>query len=234
MLFRSFSIFDQCNLSIVNQNQSIQLVVPPSVNDVFTVITFGSNIILGHGISYMQFKDMLNRTHFKRLNADKQTFLTADVLATATTISVVNASLFDLPSPSSNKPGVIEINGERIEFFTISGNVLGQLRRGTLGTGVPAKHLKGTIVQEIGASETIPIGDQTVTEQYESDGTNILELSFSPNKSSTRWKTLIPSAQSYGQNDEIEVFVGGYFNTTEWLANTNYSIDDIVKVDSYT
>ena len=38
------------------------------------------------------------------------------------------------------------VNGERIEFFKISGNRLSQITRGTLGTGVATIHEAGTDV----------------------------------------------------------------------------------------
>jgi len=137
--------------------------------------------------SYMQFKDMLNRTHFKRLNADKRTTLAVDLLQTDEVIEVTDASLFDLPSPEQNKPGVIDINGERIEFFTVENNTLGQLRRGTLGTGVPTVHSALSIAQELSAGETMPNQDKILVEQYESDGTRFVDLSYLPTKSKN-WK----------------------------------------------
>ena len=51
----------QLNNSIVN-------------NDTLSLITFDSNLVNGsRNIAYMQFKDMLNRTTYKRLSAKKQT-----------------------------------------------------------------------------------------------------------------------------------------------------------------
>jgi len=134
--------------------------------------------------SYMQFKDMLNRTHIKRLRADKQTQLTVALLLTDTTITVTDASTFDIPSPELNKPGVIDINGERIEFFTINGNVLGQLRRGTLGTGILAVHEVSASVQEIGTNETMPYQDNILITEVESDGSQYVDISVFPIKSS--------------------------------------------------
>lgn len=218
-----------------NDYQSIQLATPPTPSDTFVIMTFNNNVITT-GIAYMQFKDMLNRVVFKRLNKNKQTSLLVDLRSTDLTITVADASQFDQPNPALNRPGIIEIRGERIEFFTITGNVLGQLRRGTLGTGVAAIHRAGTIVQEIGASETIPYQDTITTSQIVSDGTNTVPLSFAPAKASTAWNLIngfvssIPAG--YGQNNNLDVFVGGY-NVSEWTPNTVYTVGALVNHGSY-
>lgn len=230
--------------------QSIKLAFYPDVADIFTVITYGSQVLTS-GISYMQFKDMLNRVHYKRLNANKQTRLVNNLLYTDNSIEVEDASNFDRPSVANNKPGIIEIRGERIEFFTLTTKtvgsvttyVLGQLRRGTLGTGVSKVHRAGSYVQDLGPSETIPYTESTLIEQVKSDGTNIVPLSFTPMDPNTGvvqssgWTydtgyiSTIPTG--YGQADDIEVFVGGY-SSMPWVSNKEYTVDDIVEVGSYT
>ena len=216
---------------------SIKLAFYPDPADEFTIITYGSRV-LNSGVSYMQFKDMLNRTHFKRLNANKRTVLVKDLQYLDTYIEVEDASNFDTPSIANNKPGIIEIRGERIEFFTLEPKIvgsittylLGQLRRGTLGTGVSRVHKSGGFVQDIGASETIPYVEKSIVEQVKSDGTNIVPLTFAPalyeeTNATTGIKTSWPS--------DIEVFVGGY-SSIPWTSNVAYKIDDIVEVGSYT
>lgn len=216
--------------------KSIKLTYSPSINDEFTLITYSSNI-LTTGIAYMQFKDMLNRVHFKRLSLNKQTVLTANLNYNDTVIRVADTSNFDAPNPAKNKPGVVEIRGERIEFFSINGNVLGQLRRGTLGTGTPVVHLAGSYVQEIGPSETMPYSEIAFTEQVISDGTNIIPLTIIPSKSTTSWSyangfvSSIP--EEYGQSNDIEVFVGGY-SSVPWAQTVAYAVNDIVEIGSYT
>jgi len=222
---------------------SITLSSTTLVSDQITLITFSSNVLLP-GISYMQFKDMLNRVHFKRLNLNKQTYLKKSLHFNDTTITVADASNFDAPSTVNNRPGIIEIRGERIEFFSLNYDstnqdwVLGQLRRGTLGTGVPPLHNVGSWVQEIGASETIPYTETTVTEQISSTGSNFINLTFTPTLSKTSWSyasgyvSSIPAG--YGQSNDIEVFVGGYDNSVSWTANTNFTAGTIVTNGTYT
>jgi hypothetical protein len=170
--------------------------------------------------SYMQFKDMLNRTHYKRLNKNKQTFIVNQLLQTDIGITVDNATVLDDPNPEGNLPGIIYINGERIEYFAKTGNVLSRLRRGTLGTGVPTAHSSGTSVLNIGISETIPYKDEFVVETFvATDSSNMLYVNYMPDvqpgtiddgsTAYTEWfRSTIPD--NFGQCNEVEVFVAGY------------------------
>jgi hypothetical protein len=203
----------------LNSNKSsITLALVPDSADEFTLITFGSNV-LGSTIAYMQFKDMLNRVIFKRLSLRKQTILAENLSQTDTTITVQDASNFDVPIPELNRPGIIEINGERIEYFSLNTitNVLGQLRRGTLGTSIPTLHKIGTYVQDIGASETVPYLDTAITDQIVADGTNIVPLTFVPAVSSiSQWFT------NFGYN-----LRGNYTDTTQ------YAVKDVVVYNGF-
>ena len=196
--------------------QSIQIQKPLATTDAITVITFPSMPLPQQKLSYMQFKDMLNRVTYVRLNANKVTSLAEDLYWNDLTITVDDASNFDVPNPAGNKPGVIEIRGERIEYFSKSGNVLGQLRRGTLGTGITNINPKGEVVQFIGASEVVPYKDTITNTTLISTGSATLPLAFTPTSA-----------------DAIEVFVGGW-NIQIWEANMPYAMGDIVQVGSYT
>jgi hypothetical protein len=162
--------------------------------DVIQIMLLSDNV--SHGaFGFMQFKDMLNRVHYKRLRKEKSSVLAVDLIQSDIEIIVADGSVFSIPNPDLNLPGIVDINGERIEYFTKVGNVLGQLRRGTLGTGTPTVHVTGTVVQDIGPTETIPYTDRVVIDTIISDGVtrNIGELTYIP------------------QNvNEIDVFVGGY------------------------
>ncbi len=231
--------------------KSIKLAFYPDPADIFTIITYGSKVLTS-GISYMQFKDMLNRVHYKRLNANKRSTLVKNLKYTDSTIEVEDASNFDRPSIPNNKPGIIEIRGERIEFFTLTEKtegltttyVLGQLRRGTLGTGVAYVHRAGSYVQDLGPSETIPYTESTIIEQVKSDGTNIVPLSFAP--MDPQYGLILPELREYDEDfvstipelyfiqpNDIEVFVGGY-SSVPWVSGAEYVVDDIVEVGSYT
>jgi hypothetical protein len=216
---------------------SVTLAIYPDLNDQITLITFGSNVITS-GIAYMQFKDMLNRVIFKRLSASKRTRLLADLNYNDITITVENASGFDLPNPAKNKPGIIMIRGERIEYFSINGNVLGQIRRGTLGTGIPVKHNRGAIVQEIGPSETIPYTEKLITEQIRSTGSNTISTGFVPGGFDTTWtykgSSMTISDATNLASSAVEVFAGGYSANVEWTPLTFFSAGTLISVGEYT
>ena len=126
------------------------------------VITSFADITAKQLIGYRIFQDMLGRTHYKRLSASNTTQLATALALTDLTIEVTNASVLTPPNPSLNIPGVIYIAGERIEFFTITGNTLGQIRRSTLGTGA-IEYAVGTEVIDQGTGQTIPYQDQVQT-----------------------------------------------------------------------
>lgn len=188
--------------------RTIKFKTPFGESDIIDVILFSDNNVT-NGFGFMQFKDMLNRTHYKRINKFKSTRLAKELTQRDTTITVENGDVLTEPNRSINLPGIIEINGERIEYFVKNGNVLSQLRRATLGTGAPAMHKGTSVVLDIGSTETIPYKDEFVVESTIGDGsTNNIELAYAPTKVETDWYTeTIP--ENYGRSDEIEVFVGG-------------------------
>jgi len=85
--------------------------------DKVVIITFSSeklsSTILGHRI----FNDLFNRTHFKRLSKQNTTYLTKPLTFTDTEIFVADLTVLARPSVEANIPGVVIIDGERIEFF---------------------------------------------------------------------------------------------------------------------
>lgn len=109
--------------------------------------------------AYRMFRDMLGRTHYKRLSDYNSTLLAQNLYSTSTSIVVGDASVLTMPDIDQNRPGVILIAGERIEFFTVNGNELGQLRRGTLGTAPRDEFVAGTVVVDQGSLQTMPVRD---------------------------------------------------------------------------
>lgn len=194
--------------------RTIRLVEYPVSSDVIQIIAF-TNTVVSDSFGFMQFKDMMNRTHFKRLNKNKATKLARDLNPFDRSIVVEDSSVLDFPDRMNNRPGIIEINGERIEYFVIDGNELSHLRRGTLGTGIAEVYLSGTVVQDIGFSETIPYKDTIDTVKLTSTGEQVYSLPYIANK------------------DEIEVFVGGYrLKKNDYSLYTDRSYPDSPEGDS--
>ena len=83
--------------------------------------------------------------------------------------------------PDSKNPGVIFIEGERIEYLKKDGQYLKNLRRGTLGTGVKNVYSEGTEVYDQNAAKSLPYKDETLTTIFTADGTTkTYELDFTP------------------------------------------------------
>jgi len=108
-------------------------------------------------LGFRIFYDNLGRAHYKRLSNSYSTRLAADLYDTDKFITVEDASVLSKPNIDKNKPGIILVNGERIEFFKVEGNRLTMLRRGTLGTGVKSMHKESSIVIDQGQKQTIPV-----------------------------------------------------------------------------
>ena len=172
---------------------TIKLATPLLSTDTLDVICFTDRVV-NHSYGYMQFKDMLNRVHYKRISKAKSTRLARDLKQKDINIYVLDGSKLSPPNPAMNLPGIIEINGERIEYFSKDGNVLGQLRRSTLGTGAPDLHRIRTTVLDIGPTETIPYQDRHIVETSISNGVSRnISLNYTPLT-----------------KNEIDIFVGGY------------------------
>jgi hypothetical protein len=156
------------------------------------------------------FKDMLNRTFYKRISKTATTKLAAGMPAGSQTITVEDGSVLGTPDIASNTPGVIFIDKERIEYFTKTGNTLGQLRRGTLGTGIK-EHGSGTEVVDASGTQTIPYADTVYTNTFTGDGSTVtFALSQAPSNAG-----------------ELDIFIGGQrlLLTSEDGSTINYSVD---------
>ena len=127
-----------------------------TANDKITIISISDSPLATTVLGYRVFNDIFNRTHFKRLSKQNTTYLTQSLSFTDTEIHVADASVLTPPLVAKNMPGVVIIDGERIEFFTITGNVLGQLRRSTLGTAPSFYSEENTKVIDQGLDQTVP------------------------------------------------------------------------------
>ena len=165
------------------------------------------------------FKDMMNRTFYKRISKTATTKLVLDMTAGTQTITVEDGTVlpdpknvisYDGSSVQTIIPGVIFIDKERIEYFTKTGNTLGQLQRGTLGTGIK-EHGSGAEVVDASGTQTIPYADTVYTNTFTGDGsTATFALSQTPASAS-----------------ELDIFIGGQrlLLTSEDGSTINYSVD---------
>jgi hypothetical protein len=127
-----------------------------TASDKITIMSISDSPLATTVLGYRVFNDIFNRTHFKRLSKQNTTYLTQPLSFTDTEIYVADASVLTPPLVVKNMPGVVIIDGERIEFFTVTGNVLGQLRRTTLGTAPSFYSEENTKVIDQGLDQTVP------------------------------------------------------------------------------
>jgi hypothetical protein len=156
------------------------------------------------------FKDMLNRTHYKRISKVHTTKLSNDITPESKNVQVVDGSILAVPNAALNMPGIIFVDKERIEYFTKDGNTLGQLRRGTLGTGIK-DHSGGTLVVDASGTQTIPYTDTVHTDTHTGDGSSVT----------------FTTTQAATSVSQLDVFVGGQrlLLTSEDGSTINYSVD---------
>ena len=178
---------------LLGNRKSIKLKDNPADNDTIEIIQFGTEGVLGNKFGFRQFKDVFNRTVYKRLGDAKEYRLLEDLNIFDKEIVLESVEGIAQPNPRDNLPGVIMIGSERIEFFKITDNKLSQLTRGTLGTGVASTHTAGSEVLNQGFQQTVPYKDETVTLTFDGDGsTTAFDLGYVP-----------------ASNNEFDVFVGG-------------------------
>ena len=178
-------------------------------NDLIKIVLFGS-VLFKLPSAFEIHKDMLNIYHYRRY-AKGTVKLAAPLNYYDQTITVNDATELGEPMVAKNIPGIVEIHGEKIEYMIKTGNVLGQLRRGSFGTAIGDLYAIDSDVVDLGFHESIPYNETQEREDFVSDGSSTIigPLNFVPIKSSrSSWERIsIPT--SYGPCDQIEVFVGG-------------------------
>ena len=179
--------------------------------DIIKIIAFGANL-RREASAFELTKDMFNVSGFSRFSID-DVKLAQDLNYYDKTIVLTDARKLHKPVKRHNSPGVVYINGERIQYFEINGNTLSQLRRGVLGTSIAVLHEIDSRVIDVSVSEKLPYIDTEHRYSVVTDGlTNDIEIDFVPVKSTrTNWERgeepTIPL--THGPCDQIEVFVAG-------------------------
>jgi len=132
---------------------------------IYTNLASSGNVdIAGYRIFY----NMRGEETYLRISDSYTTMLTQELALTDTVIHVGDASKMPAPNPAGAIPGAVFINGERITYFVrdLTNNTLGQIRRGTWGTGAPELHPYGTYVVDGGLDQIVPgveIGNVEIT-----------------------------------------------------------------------
>ena len=187
----------------------VYLVADSTVNDQIKIVLFSSDIYRSPS-AFEIHKDMLNVYHYNRFSRGEVT-LASTLNYYDTTITVTDGSKLTEPITSRNIPGIINVEGERIEYMSKVGNVLSQLRRGSQGTAIAEIYSAGTAVIDVGYEEVLPYNETQQRTDFYSDGSSLLvgPLDFVPIQGvrSSWYRETVPS--SYSACDQIEVFAGG-------------------------
>ena len=162
---------------------------------------------------------------YYRIDDAATTILTVNLSLTANTIIVANSSILPTPNPGSAVPGVVFIDGERITYYTKDDNTntLGQLRRGTAGTGAIA-HTAGEIITDGSQVQLVPYSDNytwTPNVDVVKETTSGLFYNFAANTTFVR-STLWYSPGTAPSSISTESFVA---KTAANLITTESSID---------
>jgi len=210
--------------------------------DVIDLIVFSSDVTTGRPFGYRIFKDMLNRTIYKRLDSEASAVLAQPLNYYDTTIVLEDASGLVEPLRSQNQAGIVLIDKERIEYLEKDGNTLKYLRRGTLGTGVPEVHPVGTAVLDASTNQTVPYKDETETVVLVAGGysqaSEIYENSFGINVTSVKYNfnntTAFPlggqvvTVKGTGFKENVEVVIGDPTLKTTFVATEVNSANEII------
>lgn len=135
-------------------------------------------------IAWRQFQDILNRNTYKRLDNNLGVSLAVGLNSDDLRITVNDSSQLPDPDRRNNIPGIIFVNGERIEYLVKDGNLLRQLRRGTLGTGIKDFYPAGTVIEPAGREKNLPYRDETIVWSPVgpvTEGQTQFTLDFTPN-----------------------------------------------------
>jgi hypothetical protein len=218
---------------ILTSNRT-EIRIDPSISltetDILDVIVFSSRTIID-SFGYRIFKDMMNQTVYKRIDDSNTTVLMEQLNYYDTSMVLRDASGLMDPAHLNKRPGVVFVDGERIEYWKKEGNILTRLHRGTMGTGIKNVYTVGTAVRDQGGQQTIPYKDEVVTTKIISNGIDrFIPLNYTPNvqvgTTGTSWYRGVDNniPMGYGQCNELEIFVSGRrlrkHPTTVWDSDT--------------
>ena len=193
---------------VSDDRKRVYLEMQTIASDKIKVVLFGSAVCDTKAFEIS--KDMLNVFRYHRYSVGVVK-LVKELKYYDAEIVVTDASVLATPIAAKNQPGIILINGERIEYLVKSGNTLSQLRRGSLGTPIADTHSINSEIADVSNNERLPYNESEMKESFIFDGSSHLigPLTYTPVKSTrTNWVSgNIP--EEYGPCDQVEVFFGG-------------------------
>lgn len=185
-----------------------------------SIMTINPSNYYNNIVGFRLFKDIFDRQSFKRISKFYTTKLASPLNHFDDSVHVQDGSMLFAPNPNKNIPGVLFIDGERIEYFIKNGNELTQLRRGTFGTGVPLYSDVGTLVYDQSIKQNVYTQEDTLVQHIPSGYTatyiistvtNTATFSINTNTHAGSGITLMTTS-THGYvpafQDQIEVYYG--------------------------
>jgi hypothetical protein len=221
-----YSLTSGVDYQILNDGRTVRISTNYNIisDDIVEIISFSERTYASGVLAFRQFQGLLGGSSYSRLSKRWSTYLTQPLLAIDTEIHVADVAGLSPPETDFNKPGVVLINGERIEFFAITGtNILTQLRRATLGTGIVDNAPIGTEAFDQGIYQEIPFSDTVLVQStFTSISTSTYpifqtsrEVKFPYYTATVSSATFVSYGISMSANttfagkDQIEVYYGG-------------------------
>jgi hypothetical protein len=213
-------------------------------NQLVSIMSMSDNTIEKNSVGYRVFTDLLGRNQFKRISKGNTTYLAETLYSTSTKIVVQDGSVLAEPNLAKKIPGAVLIDGEWIEYLTINGNELSDLRRGSLGTGPKDAYLVGTAVIDQSYKQNAPYQETFVKQKltatnaisYVINGTLLTTATAADQLLVYYGGKLLRKAGIYKQNTDISYDSGdinllGTTSTTSTLVLTKF-VNDAYLVTS--
>lgn len=160
-----YPIVHRVDFEVLADKRTVQVALTVNQTNSSTVMvtSIRNPQYLNNIYGYRIFKDFFERDQYKRLSKDNTTFLRENLKFYDTTIKVFDTGILSPSNPTLNVPGVVLIDRERIEFFSVDFDELQDLRRGTLGTSAAFYVDEGAKVIDQGIMQTIAYSDNIYT-----------------------------------------------------------------------
>jgi hypothetical protein len=176
-----------------------------SDTDIVAVTHFTDEVV-SRAMGFRLRQNLRGEIEYLRISDDDSTLLVQGLELNDTEIFVKNASRLPVPDPVNSVPGAIMINKELITYETLDTveNKLGQIRRGTNGTGVLLTHPAGSKVVDVSQRQLIPSGHvmETFTDEQEGD-----KLRIEPGTDSVWYDVTTPAISLQESDTDQAVFL---------------------------
>ena len=186
-------------------------------------------------IEYRIFKNISETYDYIGIGPTTTTVLTQDFAIDDEWMYVQDTTVFGRPDPSIAIPGILFINGERITYYFVDtiNKRLGQLRRGTNGTGAGTLYKLGTKVYDASSKNEIPLARDTYTVvnptvNWKSEISIVKDALVSYND------VIYRAAINFTANPEFQTTMVMFsevtlLNTIKWTPNRSFSAGTIIN-----